>query len=300
MVVGLPCPPMSPAGGLPSLPPANPAFSFVSAPIPPPPFPTGRGRFLLYFAGGSAPGTPGLNPRGTGSAGVSGARGGAQGDGRRLTLPPCPRRGACPVGRLLTLPSRHPAGGLAFFAACRPCQSGTRRGAVPCLTCFSCHIIDFLPPSPRPPSRREGGIFSFLICKGLRPLHPRDLNPRGTGSAGVSGARGGARGDGRRLTLPPCPRWGACPVGHLLTLPSRQPAGGLPPAALAIPATVVPCGGLALLAACLPCLYILFCPLSPRPPSPVGKGEIFSLFCRGLRPRHPGIKPLAALTEPAI
>ena len=42
-----------------------------------------------------------------------------------------------------------------------------------------------------------------------------------------------------------------------------------------------------------PALSLIFCP-----PSPPGKGEIFSLFCRGLRPRHPGIKPLAALTEP--
>ena len=33
------------------------------------------------------------------------------------------------------------------------------------------------------------------------------------------------------------------------------------------------------------------CPLSPRPPSPAGKGGIFSLFCRGLRPRHPGLNP---------
>ena len=42
-----------------------------------------------------------------------------------------------------------------------------------------------------------------------------------------------------------------------------------------------------------------FRPLSSQPPSPAGKGETQSLFRRGLRPRHPGIKPLAALTEPA-
>ena len=46
-----------------------------------------------------------------------------------------------------------------------------------------------------------------------------------------------------------------------------------------------------------PAFGLLSCPLSPRPPSPVGKGEIFSLFRRGLRPRHPCIKPFAALTE---
>ena len=50
------------------------ALSF--APIPPPPFPAGRGRPKVYFAGGFAPGTPTLNrPR-----------------------------------HLQTLPSRHPAG----------------------------------------------------------------------------------------------------------------------------------------------------------------------------------------------
>ena len=37
----------------------------------------------------------------------------------------------------------------------------------------------------------------------------------------------------------------------------------------------------------------------PPPPSPPGKGEIFSLFRRGLRPRHPCIRPFAALAVPA-
>ena len=45
--------------------------------------------------------------------------------------------------------------------------------------------------------------------------------------------------------------------------------------------------GLARLVACLPCLSLSFFPLSPHPPSPAGMGEIFSLFRRGLRPRHP-------------
>ena len=102
---------------------------------------------------------------------------------------------------------------------------------------------------------------------------------------------------------------------HLQTLPKQKPCGGLAPgrrggrgrtthpaggrggrlpAASAIPA---PCGGLAFLLARLPCLSRCFCPLSPRPPSPVGKGETFTLFRRGLRPRHPGIKTPAALTD---
>ena len=60
-----------------------------------------------------------------------------------------------------------------------------------------------------------------------------------------------------------------------------------------------PAGGLLCLSPAAPCLYLLFCPLSPRPPSPVGKGEIFSSFRRGLRPRHPCIRPFAELTVSA-
>ena len=48
-----------------------------------------------------------------------------------------------------------------------------------------------------------------------------------------------------------------------------------------------------------PAFSVLFCPLSPQPPSPAGKGEPQSLFRRGLRPRHPGIRPPAALTDRA-
>ena len=44
-------------GRLPPLP-----LAYLSAPIPPTPFPAGRGGILLYFAGGSAPGTPGIKP----------------------------------------------------------------------------------------------------------------------------------------------------------------------------------------------------------------------------------------------
>ena len=76
------------------------------------------------------------------------------------------------------------------------------------------------------------------------------------------------------------PGGGACPVGCRLTLPSLYPAGGVP--ALSPP---------------YPALSLLSCPLSPRPPSPAGKGETQSLFRRGLRPRHPCTKPLAALTD---
>ena len=49
-------------GGVPSLPPAYPAFTFFSAPYPPSPLPQrGRGGPKVYFAGGFAPGTPAFN-----------------------------------------------------------------------------------------------------------------------------------------------------------------------------------------------------------------------------------------------
>ena len=50
------------AGGLPSLSPAAPAFSLLFCPLSPRPLPRrGRGRPKVYFAGGSAPGTPALD-----------------------------------------------------------------------------------------------------------------------------------------------------------------------------------------------------------------------------------------------
>ena len=102
----------------------------------------------------------------------------------------------------------------------------------------------------------------------------------------------------------PLPRWGrgtpaAEPERRLLALPLWYPAGGVPPALPARRALAVPCGGLPSLLPAYPAFGLLSCPLSPRPPSPVGKGETISLFRRGLRPRHPCIKPFAALTAPA-
>ena len=47
-----------------------------------------------------------------------------------------------------------------------------------------------------------------------------------------------------------------------------------------------------------PAFSLLSCPHPPNP-LPAGKGEFQSLFCRGLRPRHPCIRPPAALIVPA-
>ena len=87
---------------------------------------------------------------------------------------------------------------------------------------------------------------------------------------------------------------------HLQTFSNMNPAEGLPGWSPANLTAAVPAGGLAFLVACLPCHLLSFCPLSPRPPSPVGKGETISLFRRGLRPRHPCIRPFATLTVSAM
>ena len=65
-----------------------------------------------------------------------------------------------------------------------------------------------------------------------------------------------------------------------------------PLAALTEPAKQVPDGGLARLVACLPCLSFLFCPLSPQPPSPAGKGGTLGYFMQGASPlASPGLNP---------
>ncbi len=126
--------------------------------------------------------------------------------------------------------------------------------------------------------------FSLRSC----PLSPRPLPRRGRGRPKVYFAGGFAPGTPalNRLqhlqSLPLLYPAEACPVGCRLTLPPLYPAGGV--SALPPP---------------YPAISFTFCPLSPQPPSPAGKGETKSLFRRGLRPRHPCAEPLAALTEPS-
>ena len=117
------------------------------------------------------------------------------------------------------------------------------------------------PLSPQPPSRRGRGRFFCFLMQGASPLASPAFN---------------------RLR-------------HLQSLPLWYPKGGLPPALPSRQALAVPCGGLAPFAARLPCLWFAFLPPSPLPPFPAGKGGDFFVFlCKGLRPRHPCIKPFAA------
>ena len=142
------------------------------------------------------------------------------------------RREACPVGRRITLPFRHPAGGLPSLSPVYPAF---------CL--LSC---------PHPPTRARRALFPagrgrFLLfyCKGLRPLHPR-------GWRGAALVRRALAAPGGGL-----PGWSSDNLAILM------PSGCLPgwsPDNLAVPA---PGGGLAVFVACLPCLLLAFLPPSP-------------------------------------
>ena len=174
-------------------------------------------------------------------------------------------RGLNPGGTGTGRQTTRPAGGGLFPAlAARPAAVVPGGGV-----CFPCRFppaaFSFdsapIPPPPFPAGR---GRFLVFLCKGLRPLHPRGLNPGGTGT-------------GRQTT--------------------RPAGGGLFPALAARPAAVVPGGGV-----CFPCRFpppplVLILPPSPRPPSPTGKGEIFGFLMQGASPlAFPGAGWGAALT----
>ena len=88
------------------------------------------------------------------------------------------------------------------------------------------------------------------------PYPPSPLPQRGRGCPKVYFAGGFAPGT-PALDL----------LRHLQNLPNRCQAGGLPSLSPACPA-----------------FSFLFCPLSPQPPSPVGKGEIKVIFMQGAAP----------------
>ena len=137
-----------PGGGLPCLSPANPAFGLLSCPHPPaPPFPAGRGRPRLFHARGFAPGAPAFN--------------------RLRHLQSLPSRypaGACPVGRLPTLP-------LVCFFAPYPPNPLPRRGRGRFLVYFA---GGFAPGTPAPEPKRAPE-------QGSEPRARRGLVPGGVG-----------------------------------------------------------------------------------------------------------------------
>ena len=192
--------------------------------------------------------------------------------------------------------------------------------------CFSA------PPSPKgkdiPPTRARRALFpggkgetKVILCKGLRPLHPRGWVGRGTGEGGEPRARRGAcplQGGGRGH---PGAQRRACPVGCPLTLPLACFSAPYPPipfpggeggdfrlfyargfapcipgagrgAALGKGANHAPGGERARLVACLPCLCFLFCPLSPYPLPRWGRGRPRLFYARGFAPCIPAAEPI--------
>ena len=131
-------------GHLPTLP-----LVCFSAPIPPPPFPAGRGGTLGYFMQGAPPlASPGLEPR------------------RHLFALPLWKTqwGACPAGFRFGGRWRHPAGGLPFLPPAYPAFG----------LLFCPH-----PPAPLPGGKGEN---ITLFRRGLRPRHPCNRVGNGTGT----------------------------------------------------------------------------------------------------------------------
>ena len=143
-----------------------------------------------------------------------------------------------------------PAGGVSCTGTCSPRRCGTLWGA--CLLC-------------RPPALPPRCLVGWRGCFCRLPTPPLVYFPAPLPRRG------------RISPLPPLPlrgrgrffcflMQGASPLAspaldrlrHLQSLPLWCPQGGLPS-----------------LSPVAPCLYLLFCPLSPQPPSPAGKGEIF-------------------------
>ena len=166
-------------------------LAFDSAPIPPTPFPAGRGRFLVFLCKGLRP----LHPRGLGGM----------------------RHWGC-------LRKAGYGGGLAFLVACRPafsllCCPPSPKGK------------DIPPTRARRalfPSG-EGGRFLVFLCKGRSPLHPRGWGDAALDLLVESGLWRGAY-ILCRLPTPPCryPEGAYLPC-RLPTLPLAFDPAPIPP-----------------------------------------------------------------------
>ena len=164
--------------------------------------------------------------------------------------------GAEPGRRGLNLRWRCPAGGLPSGTpeqGAKPTPAGARRFCSPDFPAISKFFCPY-PPDPLP--LRGRGRFLFSYARGFAPCIPR--------------AESGRRG----LNL----RW-------------RCPAGGLPSGAPEQGAKPTPAGARRFCSPDFPSVSKFFCPI-PRPPSPKGKGEVFSFLMQGASPlASPGLNP---------
>ena len=143
----------------------------------------------------------------------------------------------------------------------------------------------------------RGGIGYPCRCGARRG----GLNPRGTGYPCRCGARRGTEPRRHWLSLPlwcpqgaePARHWlslplwcpqGAEPARHWLSLPLWCPQGGVPRRCRFGGRWRHPAGGLPSLSPAAPAFSLFSFPLSPRPPSPAGKGEFFCFFMQGASP----------------
>ena len=231
---GLPAEPAAavPGGGRRGWLPSEPATNLPFCPHPPDPLPNGKGETFYFISpGAGAPGTPAAEPG---------------------------RHG-------LFLWKTVPQGGLVPGVAGWLCCTGARGGLVFRLACLPCHLFTIFPPSPRPPSRREGGDQGYFM-QGAPPLASPRLNPGGTGFSFEK----------------QCPKGGLVPgvVGWLCCAGAR--------------------GG-ACLSPRLPTMPFV-CRFSPIPPTPfpTGRGRPRLFHARGFAPCIPGVKSLTALTNSAV
>ena len=142
----------------------------------------------------------------------------------------------------------------------------------PAYTAFS---FVFLPLSPQPPSRREGGDYRLFYARGFAPCIPGAEPGRHWFALPLWKTQWGLAPALPARRASAVPGGGACRLCRLPALPLRCPRGSVPALSPANPT------------------FNLFpCPLSPRPPSPPGKGEIFCFLMQGASPlASPGLNP---------
>ena len=168
----------------------------------------------------------------------------------------------------ITLRNRYPAGGLSGWLPADRATVVSARGA-----CLPCRLL--------------APAFSLLSFPIPRP-RSQSASPPGKGETlGYFYARGSA-------PCIPAPEPEATRDNPAEQIPGGGLSGWLP----ADRVTVVPARGLAFLPPANPAFSLLLCP-HPRPPSS-GEGGRLKLISPGASPRHPCIKPFAALTVPAV